>query len=241
MADIAVGRRRVADVEQPARRLREETGQPCAARIGAPEQLDRRCDTGKYGPPLHQVAEMARQRRLRRRSYRGPSRAASRAVGRAPADRVPAAAARSSCCPSRRACAMRCTMFGGAAINTSTSSISRKPSSPGIASAAHGTLASRALGETNSAARGDATSRSTAAMRVRRAVRSPGRVRSPTLRDGDANGPVAIARSTASRWVSEPCGSGSACASSSSAATRVGSSTTQVTVRDGCPTTRRLA
>ena len=48
-------------------------------------------------------------------------------------------------------------MFGGAAINTSTSSMSRKPSSPGIANADHGTLASRALGEMKSAARGDAT------------------------------------------------------------------------------------
>ena len=40
----------------------------------------------------------------------------------------------------------------------------------------------------------------------------------------DAKGPVATARSTASRWVSAPRGSGSACASWSSAATRVGSS-----------------
>jgi hypothetical protein len=42
------------------------------------------------------------------------------------------------------------------AINTSTSSMSRKPSSPGIANADQGTRASRALGEMNSAARGDA-------------------------------------------------------------------------------------
>ncbi len=48
-------------------------------------------------------------------------------------------------------------MFGGAAISTSTSSMSRWPSSPGIAMRPHGTRASRALGDTNSAALGEET------------------------------------------------------------------------------------
>ena len=141
--------------------------------------------------------------------------------------------------PTDARCAL--TMLGGAAISTSTSSISRKPSSPGIASAPHGTRASRALGEMNNATRGDATQSVSSCHACAAIRRDPRSLAIASSADGEANGPAGIALSTASRCVSEPFGSGNAAASWSSAAIRLASSTTQVTVRAGSPTTRRLA
>ena len=83
--------------------------------------------------------------------------------------------------------------------------------------------------------------RPTAATRPNRSAARP-ECRRPSARcRASRKGRWPMLARMASRRLSESCGSGRASSSSCKAASRSGSSTTQATVRDGWPTTRKLA
>ena len=220
MADIAVRGGRVADVQQPAGSVRR-AGRP--ARRGR-----RRC--GGTGPRRPRRREAPSRRCINSPKWRGQRRIGRRAAEHGtqrrvgPLTRYPRVEDQqwrrvSSAAPPRRVCAA-----SGRCSAEPPSGRRRVPSVGGRRRRAsrcspHGTRASRALGETNNAARGEETTSTSNCQAVGRdqlRARACGRARIPL--QAKRRRPVVIARSSASRRVSAPTGSGNAPVNSSSAA-----------------------
>jgi hypothetical protein len=110
----------------------------------------------------------------------------------------------------------------------------------GTASIANGIWARRAVGVTNSSGLGFATHSDSSAHACADSNTDPTSYDQRNSVSGDDSGPAVNALPSASSIDSSPYCTGNAAASSAVAAADCGSVTTQVTVRAGSPTTRRL-
>ena len=124
VTDIAVGGGGMADVEQPARARAPAARPASSARVGAPEQLDPIADVGQHRPAVASARRNAWPDASRQTAGRAPSPAEK--SGRWSGTRGSSTSSGgSSRRPHRAGARDEWTMFGGAAISTSTSSISR--------------------------------------------------------------------------------------------------------------------
>jgi len=121
-----IGRTRVADIHQPARAALQQRGQQVAVGILATKQLDNVVGDRQYWAVLHQLGEVLRQLCLCRGSSEHRTKRGVRALSGYLGSRTNSGGL--SFLESQPAAARGvCTMFGGTAISTSTSSMSRWP------------------------------------------------------------------------------------------------------------------